>query len=99
MLRLGQEHRQWARPKRAVWARLDPDLKAKAEGILSTLGLNPSGAIRHFSTQIALTEGLPFDVRVPIAETRKAIRNARAGKGLVRSAGIDDFKKAMKGDG
>jgi len=71
-------------------------LKAKAEGILITLGLNPSDAIRLLDTQIALTEGLPFDVRVPNAETRQAIRNARAGKGLVR---FDDFKKAMKGDG
>jgi DNA-damage-inducible protein J len=65
-----------------IRARIDPDLKANAEAVLGTLGLNASDAIRLFYTQITLSDGLPFDVRIPNAETRKAIRDARAGKGL-----------------
>ena len=65
-----------------IRARIDPDLKVRAESILGDLGLNASDAIRLFYTQITLSDGLPFDVRIPNAETRKAIREARAGRGL-----------------
>jgi DNA-damage-inducible protein J len=71
------------RPKTGmIRARIDPDLKARAESILGELGLNASDSIRLFYTQVALSDGLPFDVRIPNAETRKAIREARAGRGL-----------------
>ena len=65
-----------------IRARIDPDLKVRAETILGTLGLNASDAIRLFYTQITLSDGLPFDVRIPNAATRKTIRDARAGKNL-----------------
>jgi DNA-damage-inducible protein J len=65
-----------------IRARIDPDLKIRAESILGELGLNASDAIRLFYTQVALSDGLPFDVRIPNAATRKAIREARGGKGL-----------------
>jgi DNA-damage-inducible protein J len=84
---------------RTVRARIDGDLKASAEAILSRVGLNPSDAIRLFYTHITLVGGLPFDVRIPNAETRKAIRDARAGRGLTRYADFEEFEKAMLGDG
>jgi DNA-damage-inducible protein J len=65
-----------------IRARIDPELKARAEAILDSLGLNASDAIRLFYKQITLSGGLPFDVRIPNAETRKTIREARAGKDL-----------------
>jgi DNA-damage-inducible protein J len=65
-----------------IRARIDPELKVRAETILGALGLNPSDAIRLFYTQITLSQGLPFDVRIPNAATRKTIRDARAGKNL-----------------
>jgi DNA-damage-inducible protein J len=65
-----------------VRARIDPELKVRAETILGTLGLNASDAIRLFYTQITLSDGLPFDVRFPNAATRKAIRDAKAGRNL-----------------
>jgi len=80
-----------------VRARIDPDLKAEAESILDTLGLNATDAIRLFYTQITLANGLPFSLRVPNATTREAARNARAGEGLVRHESFDEFAKVMKG--
>ena len=62
-----------------IRARIDPELKARAEAILGILGLNASDAIRLFYTQITLSDGLPFDVRIPNAETRETIREAREG--------------------
>jgi DNA-damage-inducible protein J len=78
-----------------VRARIDPDLKLRAETILGTLGLNASDAIRLFYTQVTLLDGLPFDVRVPNAVTRKAIRDARAGRNLRHYDSTSEMFKKM----
>ena len=64
-----------------IRARIDPDLKGRAESILHDLGLNASDAIRLFYTQITLNSGLPFSVKVPNAETIQAMKDAEAGLG------------------
>lgn len=48
-----------------VRARMEPRLKANAEGIFSALGLNPSQAIVLFYKQVELRGGLPFELIVP----------------------------------
>jgi DNA-damage-inducible protein J len=78
-----------------IRARIDPELKLKAENILGSLGLNASDAIRLFYTQITLSDGLPFDVRIPNAATRKAIRDARAGRNLNHYASTAEMFKKM----
>jgi DNA-damage-inducible protein J len=63
-------------PKTAtVRARVDAELKADAEAVLDKLGLTASEAIRLFYRQIALRKGLPFDVKVPNAATRRAMKD------------------------
>jgi DNA-damage-inducible protein J len=59
--------------------RIDPDLKAEAQGILSALGLSQTDAITMFFRQIVLRRGLPFDVRVPNDVTTAALRAVEAG--------------------
>ncbi|MCM1046207.1 MAG: type II toxin-antitoxin system RelB/DinJ family antitoxin [Candidatus Gastranaerophilales bacterium] len=51
----------------AVYARIDTNLKENAERILSQLGISPSGAIQMLYSQIVLTKGIPFDLRLPSA--------------------------------
>ena len=51
--------------KDAVYARVDPDLKSKAEEILSMLGLSPSELIKMLYSQVVLTRGVPFEIRLP----------------------------------
>ncbi|MGQ0675785.1 MAG: type II toxin-antitoxin system RelB/DinJ family antitoxin [Rhodospirillales bacterium] len=65
-----------------IRARVEPDLKRKAEGVLKTLGISPTAAITLFYKQVSLHRGLPFPVRIPNAETREAMRQARAGENL-----------------
>ena len=48
-----------------LYARIEPDVKEKAEGILSALGIPASNAINMFYKQIILQRGLPFDVKLP----------------------------------
>ena len=68
----------------AVHSRIQPDIKEQAESILHRLGLSPTEAIRMFYTQIALRNGLPFDVAIPNEETVQALEDSRAGRNLER---------------
>ena len=48
-----------------LYARIEPDVKEQAEGILSALGIPASNAINMFYKQIILKKGLPFEVKLP----------------------------------
>lgn len=48
-----------------LYARIEPEVKEKAESILSTLGIPASNAINMFYKQIILNRGLPFEVKIP----------------------------------
>ena len=50
-----------------LYARIEPDVKEKAENILATLGIPASNAINMFYKQIILQRGLPFEVKIPSA--------------------------------
>jgi DNA-damage-inducible protein J len=56
-----------------IEARIDTDLKQSAETIFAQLGISPSEAIRIFYKQVTIHNGLPFDIRIPNAETLAAI--------------------------
>ena len=45
-----------------LYARIEPDVKEQAEGILAALGIPASNAINMFYKQIILQRGLPFEV-------------------------------------
>ena len=62
-------------------ARVEPALKAAAEKIFHTLGMNTTDAISIFLSQVVLNKGLPFDVRIPNKATRRAIKEVEQGKG------------------
>jgi DNA-damage-inducible protein J len=64
-----------------IQARIDNGLKENVKNILSRLGLSESQAIRLFYHQIELRKALPFEVKVPNAETVSAIEELEAGKG------------------
>lgn len=66
----------------AVHSRIQPEIKEQAENILHRLGLSPTEAIRIFYTQITLKQGLPFEVTIPNATTRKALEDSKKGINL-----------------
>lgn len=65
-----------------VRARIEPKLKKKVEGCLAQLGLNASQAITLFYQQVLLHQGLPFEVRIPNAKTKKTFEETDAKKNL-----------------
>jgi DNA-damage-inducible protein J len=60
-------------------ARIEPKLKKEVEGILHRLGLNTTQAVSLFFRNVKNYRGLPFEVRLPNAATRRAIEAARKG--------------------
>lgn len=62
-------------------ARIEPELKTRAEAILHKVGLSTAEAIRIFYSQICLQNGLPFDVKIPNKKTQNAIEQLESGKG------------------
>lgn len=77
-----------------IRARVEPGLKKEAEAVLDQLGMTPTEAITVFYRQIALNRGLPFPVRIPNAETRKALRDAESGV-LREWPDVESLKKAL----
>lgn len=63
-----------------VNARIERELKNKAEAILHKIGLTSAEAVRLFYKQICLNKGIPFSIKIPNAKTIKAMRDADAGK-------------------
>ncbi len=78
-----------------IRARVETELKTEAEAIFAECGLNASEAIRLFYRHVILHRGLPFEVRIPNAETRQAMAEAEAGEGLTRYDNFDDFLRTM----
>ena len=78
-----------------IRARVSPELKAQAEEILAAIGLSSSDAIRMFYKQVTLRNGLPFEARIPNATTRKALRDAEAGRGMTDYASVDEMFKDL----
>lgn len=60
-----------------VRARIDEHLKDEAETILNYFGLTVSDAVRMTLTRIAHDKALPFELKVPNAETLAAMEEAR----------------------
>lgn len=69
-------------PKTAyINARVDKDLKAKAEKVLRRVGVTTTEVVTMLLHQIVLRKGVPFDVRIPNDETRRAMAELDQGGG------------------
>ena len=78
-----------------VRARVEPDLKDRAESVFRRLGLNATQAITMFYKQVELRDGLPFDVVVPTATTARAFEASEAGHDLVVCEDADDMFRRL----
>lgn len=85
-----------------IHVRVDEEVKTQAAETLALMGLSVSDAVRVFLKRVVADKAMPFDVRVPNAETRAAMmeadeivreRNARfaTAEGL-----FDDLENANK---
>ena len=57
-----------------VTARVDENVKKEAETLFKKMGLNMSTAMNLFLKKCILEQGIPFELKVPNRETRKAMQ-------------------------
>ncbi len=72
-------------------ARVEQKLKRDAEKVFRRVSVNTSDAVSMFLRQVVLQHGMPFEVRIPNAESRKAIAALRAGKGKIYRGDTKDI--------
>ena len=63
-----------------IHIRVNQDLKTLASDTLDEMGLSLSDAVRLLLTRIAVEKALPFDIRVPNAQTVAAMRAGDRGE-------------------
>ena len=80
-----------------VHVRIDETIKAQAAATLADMGLSVSDAVRMLLVRVAAERALPFDVRVPNAETAAALRALEAGHG-VRFESVDSLLADLNAD-
>lgn len=78
-----------------VTARVEKKLKSDAEKVLKSVGVKASDALTMFYKQVVIKQGIPFDVRIPNKETRKAIKDLEAGKGRIYTGSTKDIFDAL----
>lgn len=64
-----------------VRARIDGQVKEKAAKVLADMGLSVSDAIRMLLIRVAAEKALPFEIKVPNAETCAAMAELERGAG------------------
>ena len=65
-----------------IQTRVDPKIKENAQIILKKLNISMSEAISLYLSQIALHNGIPFELKVPNKVTAKTLQDAENGKNL-----------------
>jgi DNA-damage-inducible protein J len=82
--------------------RVDDDIKSQASEALASMGLSVSDAVRILLKRVVNDQAFPLELKVPNAQTRLAIEEARA---MTKAAAarfdsadalIDDLEKARE---
>jgi DNA-damage-inducible protein J len=76
--------------------RLETDLKSDVEDIFKSLGITPVEAITLFYRKVKDARGLPFETKIPNAETLRVMKDTDEGKNLVECKDFDDFVKKLE---
>ena len=65
-----------------IQARVDPEVKNKAQNIFHKLNISMSEAISLFLTQVTLNKGIPFEIKIPNELTTKTLSKSEEGKDI-----------------
>ena len=82
--------------------RIDDELKAQAGSALEAMGMSVSDAVRILLTRVVSDQAFPLELKVPNAQTRlameeaRAIMKAKAARFDSVGALIDDLEKARQ---
>jgi len=79
-----------------IQARIDPEIKTRAQRIFNTLNISMSEAISMYFTQVALHKGIPFDVKIPNELTAATLRKSEEGKELNEVGSVDELFQELE---
>lgn len=79
-----------------VKVRIDSDLKKKVDGLFQEMGVSPSEAVRMFYKQVEVHKTIPFPVKVPNEETKKAIEETENRQGLIECKDAEDMFEKLE---
>lgn len=80
-----------------IQARIDPEIKTRAQKIFNTLNISMSEAISMYFTQVALHKGIPFDVKIPNELTTDTLLKSEEGKELNEVGSVDELFQELEG--
>ena len=78
-----------------IQARIDPDIKNKAQNIFSRLNISMSEAISLFLTQVTLKRGIPFNITLPNDLTYETLKKSEKGKNLHKVSSVDQLFREL----
>lgn len=76
-----------------IQARIDPRVKNNAQKILNKLNITMSEAISIFLTQVSLSKGIPFEIKIPNELTEETLAKSEMGTELHT---VSDVKQLFK---
>lgn len=79
-----------------IQARIDPEVKAKAQRVLNTLNISMSEAISLYLTQVVLRQGIPFEVKIPNRLTAATLQKSEEGKELNEVGSVDELFQELE---
>jgi len=78
-----------------IQARIDPDVKNKAQRILNKLNISMSEAVSIFLTQVSLTKGIPFEIKIPNNLTKETLRKSENGEDLHEVSDVNQLLEEL----
>ena len=78
--------------KETTSIKLDKESKEKAKLVFKELGITMGDAFNMFLNQVNLHQGIPFEIKIPNAATKKAIKEARQDKN-VEDFSLDELNR------
>ncbi len=79
-----------------IQARIDPEVKKKAQVILNQLNITMSEAISLYLTQVTLQKGIPFEIKIPNALTAKTLRKSEENMELHSVNSVDELMQELE---
>ena len=79
-----------------IQARIDPDIKAKAQEILNKLNISMSEAISMYLTQVTLRKGIPFELNIPNEQTAETLAKSEKGEELHKVTSVENLFQELE---
>jgi len=79
-----------------IQARIDPEVKLKAQAILDKLNMSMSEAISVYLTQITLHNGIPFAIKIPNEITAETLMKSEEGKELHKVSNTQELFRELE---